>query len=440
MSEAKTAKTRIKLKYDSLSSWEKNNPTLLQGELAIVTIPEANTDDAELPPVMFKVGDGENDFKTLGWTSAKAADVYDWAKEKTLSSISNELTIEPHLDHKIFLGLQDDKYGIRLTDTSVTGVTYTTTITPSALTTETVYAPKVCLTKDTTNPYPYLTGEGVYIKENAYYSWPDMNSSSTGKIGTFLTNASAVNAIDDDNVTADTKVPTVNAVAKYVAETISGTACKAYVISAVFTPDEGSARTYENSEFKGYPTTTASGNIHLNDSSYLRLVNGEDLKISDLKVGDIIYTEEIGYKDFFVSNKNTANSKTDLAQIAGDSVDFSDYVSTIKVADMGDVGHTKPDFLTTVERSSSSVSFKGNVFQKLNIGDATYIPGIPDADLVTNHSVSVYGENGYITIKKNDAITSKTVVNISVGNCVLTTNDDIILDCGSSSEQVFDAS
>ena len=58
MSEAKTAKTRIKLKYDSLSSWEKNNPMLLQGELAIVTIPEANTDDAELPPVMFKVGDG----------------------------------------------------------------------------------------------------------------------------------------------------------------------------------------------------------------------------------------------------------------------------------------------------------------------------------------------------------------------------------------------
>lgn len=76
----KILKTRIKLKYDTLANWVKNDPVLLEGELAVATIPEAAPANKQLPPVMFKVGDGASKFSELGWASALAADVYDWAK------------------------------------------------------------------------------------------------------------------------------------------------------------------------------------------------------------------------------------------------------------------------------------------------------------------------------------------------------------------------
>ena len=39
---------------------------------------------------MFKVGDGEHTFNELDWTSALAADVYDWAKAATPQAIITE--------------------------------------------------------------------------------------------------------------------------------------------------------------------------------------------------------------------------------------------------------------------------------------------------------------------------------------------------------------
>lgn len=81
-------KTRISLKYDTLVNWQKSTLVLNKGELAIAVIPTADPDNKQLPPVMFKVGDGEHTFAQLGdnWASALAADVYGWAKAKTKPS------------------------------------------------------------------------------------------------------------------------------------------------------------------------------------------------------------------------------------------------------------------------------------------------------------------------------------------------------------------
>lgn len=78
-------KTRISLKYDTLTNWQKSTLKLNKGELAIAVIPAADPANKQLPPVMFKVGDGEHTFAELGnnWASALAADVYDWAKAAT---------------------------------------------------------------------------------------------------------------------------------------------------------------------------------------------------------------------------------------------------------------------------------------------------------------------------------------------------------------------
>lgn len=76
----KTFKTRIQLKYDTYVNWFNNNPTPLAGELCVVVVPAETGAVVQEPAILYKVGDGSKDFKALPFVSAKAADVYDWAK------------------------------------------------------------------------------------------------------------------------------------------------------------------------------------------------------------------------------------------------------------------------------------------------------------------------------------------------------------------------
>lgn len=77
----RTLNTRIKLRYASYAEWQASTITLLPGEVAVCYI-DANNKEIKntAPTVLFKVGDGEHAFKDLQWASARAADVYDWAK------------------------------------------------------------------------------------------------------------------------------------------------------------------------------------------------------------------------------------------------------------------------------------------------------------------------------------------------------------------------
>ena len=84
---AKTLNTRIRLKYDSFTNWNNNGGTKtsapydgfipLAGEVCICT---AGTISPDTDEVLFKVGDGVKNWKSLPWVSAKAADVPTWAK------------------------------------------------------------------------------------------------------------------------------------------------------------------------------------------------------------------------------------------------------------------------------------------------------------------------------------------------------------------------
>ena len=88
--------TRLKLKYDTLENWNKvdaadkgGNLVLLAGEVAICSIPVTDPQGKvrqEVPPAtLIKVGDGATAFKDLPWLSAKAADVYAWAKKDSIT-------------------------------------------------------------------------------------------------------------------------------------------------------------------------------------------------------------------------------------------------------------------------------------------------------------------------------------------------------------------
>jgi len=89
MAEIKKINTRISLKCDTLANWSNasNQFILNKGEVAIAQIGEKDIAKKQLPPIMFKVGDGEHTFNELDWTSALAADVYDWAKAATPQAI-----------------------------------------------------------------------------------------------------------------------------------------------------------------------------------------------------------------------------------------------------------------------------------------------------------------------------------------------------------------
>lgn len=90
----KTINTRIKNKVDNYDVWCNSSTTLLNGEIAIVRV---QTGDTYTNPVtgkaepvvelLMKVGDGESSFASLPWLSAKASDVYTWAKNATIEEV-----------------------------------------------------------------------------------------------------------------------------------------------------------------------------------------------------------------------------------------------------------------------------------------------------------------------------------------------------------------
>lgn len=82
--------TRISLKYDSFANWTANNPVLLKGEVAIVVIPAETGAMPQEPAVLMKIGDGVLPFNELPFASAKAADIYSWAKASTKPTYSAE--------------------------------------------------------------------------------------------------------------------------------------------------------------------------------------------------------------------------------------------------------------------------------------------------------------------------------------------------------------
>lgn len=86
----KTLNTRFQLKYDTLENWQKANPILLAGEVAVATIETAKSASGLTPPAVgIKIGDGETAFNSLNWIQAIAGDVPSWAKESNPETIVN---------------------------------------------------------------------------------------------------------------------------------------------------------------------------------------------------------------------------------------------------------------------------------------------------------------------------------------------------------------
>ena len=90
-----TLKTRLQLKYDTLTNWLDKDPVLLKGEIAVATIETAESSSGLTPPACaIRVGDGTKKFSELKWIQAVAGDVQAWAKD-------NGATVQGWIDTKI---------------------------------------------------------------------------------------------------------------------------------------------------------------------------------------------------------------------------------------------------------------------------------------------------------------------------------------------------
>lgn len=78
-----TLNTRIQLKCDTYENWQANDIVLKNGEIGFCVIPADTGAVQTEPTVMAKIGDGVKKYSELDWMSAKAADVYAWAKTAT---------------------------------------------------------------------------------------------------------------------------------------------------------------------------------------------------------------------------------------------------------------------------------------------------------------------------------------------------------------------
>ena len=96
MAVEKILNTRLQMKYDSYANWTSTtlgdnkgaNFVLKAGEIGICHLPTSYNEQqvvgSQPSQVLFKVGDGTSKFHELPWASAKAADVYAWAKQASL--------------------------------------------------------------------------------------------------------------------------------------------------------------------------------------------------------------------------------------------------------------------------------------------------------------------------------------------------------------------
>lgn len=101
----KLIKTRLKLKYDTFTNWDKVKTTFvpLKGEVCLVEVPNVGDDGVQsAPSVLMKVGDGTSTYGALEYISARAADVYSWAKA---SSKPTYIPAEVGVNETAFPGL-----------------------------------------------------------------------------------------------------------------------------------------------------------------------------------------------------------------------------------------------------------------------------------------------------------------------------------------------
>lgn len=96
MANVNTLKTRLLMRYDTLTNWSTSNPILLKGEIAVIDLQSTPAtsgvkgDTNNVPIVSLKIGDGQTAFNSLPYIQAVAGDCSSFIKSITSEDVFNE--------------------------------------------------------------------------------------------------------------------------------------------------------------------------------------------------------------------------------------------------------------------------------------------------------------------------------------------------------------
>ncbi len=216
---------RFQHKYDTWANWSNvseagkgGNLVLLKGELGICEIPASAGQVANEPVVLFKIGDGVKTFAELPWGSAKAADVYTWAKqtpEQFISWIASQnvidgKTIKAYIDDKAAATLQSAKdYTDEAIEGIVSGSGYATKVyVDDAVEAEAAIAraaeqANANAISDIKAGGTFTTLQGVYNQAIADASTATTNAVNALKNGEVANNTAAIETLEENSATKD---------------------------------------------------------------------------------------------------------------------------------------------------------------------------------------------------------------------------------------------
>lgn len=195
-----TLNTRIKNKVDTYKNWTSANPTLLAGEIAIVTIPGSTGAVQQEPATLFKVGDGVTAFKDLPFASGLAANVYSWAlaAEKPDYTADEIQGLEAYISGKV----QDTntKYKIEAAvEDPHTYKLFYKELNGEWTAQDTITIPKDTLTEGSANGTVAFNGEDVAVhglgtaayQADTYFATAEALTATDGKLATVEATANA---------------------------------------------------------------------------------------------------------------------------------------------------------------------------------------------------------------------------------------------------------
>ena len=123
----------LKMRYDSYTNWMSANPILKKGETAVVLV-ESESADVQ-PIVLSKIGNGTDTFSALPWSSANAADVYEWAKQENKPTYTaNEVNAVSYIDSQSLTEEQKKTARNNIDADSRVVVTFNFSVSPATIT------------------------------------------------------------------------------------------------------------------------------------------------------------------------------------------------------------------------------------------------------------------------------------------------------------------
>ena len=387
MPNSNTLRTRIQLKYDSLTNWNNSTFAPLAGEVCIAIIPNAagttavgNPVAGQLSPyaIGMKVGDGTNRFIDLPWIQAIAGDVYGWAKAAERPSATNINVTASNTTKTIQQAITD-------IEASVGGIV------ASGISADALSAALQQLQEQLTGTTTEIFNSNPLTEDD-----PPVASYPTQIIRTLTQNGLNVTATSSALVEADLPSIHLNKISDLIFNT-------------TYDPNNNKAATMADINdklskvltFIGVSTTPITEG-HVEGSMY-PTINGTT--ISDLSVGDVVLyraTKTIGSETITSVLEFVWTGSTNGWELLGDEGSYA-LRGSIKKSDLNNDLQTEIDSKLDTTTAASTYVAKNDTDRLMTVAEGIKLAGIAaGAQANVIESVSVNGTAVTITNKNAD--------------------------------------